>query len=64
MVQMTIEAPSFVRESMTFTTERDMFNRYFSLIEDVDFREENDLPPSMLTKIIENKDKSILYTNI
>ena len=64
MVQMTIEAPSFVRESMTFATERDMFNRYFSLIEDVDFREENDLPPSMLTKIIENKDKSILYTNI
>ncbi len=32
MVQMTIESPSFVKESMVFHTERDMLNWYLKLI--------------------------------
>ncbi len=32
MVQMTIEAPSFVKESMVFHTERDMLNWYLKLL--------------------------------
>ena len=64
MVQMTIEAPSFVKESMIFATERDMFNRYLSLMDEVDFRQETELPEELIQDILNNKTKDILYTNI
>jgi hypothetical protein len=64
MTTITIEAPSFVKESMIFTTERDMFNRYLSLMDEVDFRQETELSEQLTKDILNNKTKDILYTNI
>ena len=64
MVQMTIQSPSFVKESMIFQTERDMFDWYLSVMDEVDFKQESNLSPDMEAKILKNQNKDILYTNI
>lgn len=64
MVQMTIQTPSFIKESMVFQTERDMFSRYLSLMDEVDFRQELDLDDKLVQDILKNKERDVLYTNI
>lgn len=64
MVTVTVQNPSFVKESMSFMDEREMFDRYLSLMNDVDFRQEDDLDEETVAQITKNYNTEVLYTNI
>ena len=64
MTTITLRHPSFLTESMTFDSERELLERYYSLIKDVDFQQEQDLSEEVIADILKNYDNDVLYTNI